>query len=122
MPPITPEHLPAHPAPERSAVTSPPVAVERPLSAFEQARAEALPYARAIVASRQHPARFNQADIWHAVGLEVGAIASTAIAQRRPVVEVVRRHYPDMVAQLAATIEALAMLATPSQTQSRRAA
>jgi hypothetical protein len=65
-------------------------------SPYQQARSEALPYARAIVGARKHPARFNLADIDHAISLEIGAIASTAISQKRTVEEVVRRHHPEM--------------------------
>jgi hypothetical protein len=65
-------------------------------TAYEAARAEALPYAKAIVAAQEHPAYFNQADIWHAVGLQVSAIASIAVTQGRSVHDVASRAFPGL--------------------------
>lgn len=68
--------------------------------AWDQARLDARPYAEAIVAARPMPSRFNSADIEHAIGLEVSAIARTAIVEKLSVEAVVRRLFPEIFATL----------------------
>jgi hypothetical protein len=61
-------------------------------TAYERLRREARPYAEADVAAREHPARFNAADIEHAIQGEQAAYASTAVTRGETIEQVAARH------------------------------